>query len=77
MTAIVGWRMRVIPEDMIGRVFGVIRLLVVVGMVPGSILGGIIADHWGTRAVMGISGFAFLLLALNLLGSRAVLSERR
>ncbi len=77
MTAIVGWRMRVIPEDMIGRVFGVIRLLVLLGMVPGSILGGIAADHLGTRAVMAISGFAFLLLALNLLGSRAVLSERR
>ncbi len=77
ITSIVGWRMRVIPEDMIGRVFGVIRLLVLVGMVPGSILGGVIADHWGTRAVMGISGGAFLLLALNLMGSRALLSERR
>jgi hypothetical protein len=39
--------------------------------------GGVIADHRGPRTVMGISGFAFLLLALNLLGSRAVLSERR
>jgi MFS family permease len=77
ITCIVGWRMRIIPEEMIGRVFGVIRLLVLVGMVPGSILGGIVADRWGTRAVMAISGFAFLLLTLNLLGSRAVLSERR
>jgi MFS family permease len=77
ITAIVGWRMRVIPEDMIGRVFGVIRLLVLVGMVPGSILGGVIADRWGTRMVMGLSGGAFLLLALNLRGSRAVLGERR
>jgi MFS family permease len=77
ITCIVGWRMRIIPEDMIGRVFGVIRLLVLVGMVPGSILGGIVADHWGTRTVMAISGFAFLALTLGLLGSRAVLSERR
>jgi MFS family permease len=77
ITCIVGWRMRIIPEDMIGRVFGVIRLLVLVGMVPGSILGGVVADHWGTRAVMAISGFAFLALTLGLLGSRAVLSERR
>jgi MFS family permease len=77
MTAIVGWRMRIIPEDMVGRVFGVIRLLVLVGMVPGSILGGVMADHWGPRSVMAASGFAFLLLAFNLLGSRAVLSERR
>jgi len=77
ITCIVGWRMRIIPEDMIGRVFGVIRLLVLVGMVPGSILGGIVADQWGTRTVMAISGFAFLALTLGLLGSRAVLSERR
>jgi MFS family permease len=77
VTAIVSWRMRVIPADMIGRVFGVIRLLVLVGMVPGSILGGVIADQWGTRVVMGLSGGAFLLLALNVMGSRAVLSERR
>jgi MFS family permease len=77
ITAIVGWRMRVIPEDMIGRVFGVIRLLVLVGMVPGSILGGVIADHWGTRTVMALSGVLFLVGALSLLRSRAVLSERR
>jgi MFS family permease len=77
VTSIVSWRMRVVPEEMVGRVFGVVRLLVLSGMVPGSILGGVIADHWGTRAVMGISGFAFSLLALNLLSSRAVLSERR
>jgi MFS family permease len=77
ITCIVGWRMRVIPEEMIGRVFGVIRLLVLVGMVPGSILGGTIADRFGPRMVMGISGIAFLLLTLLLLRSRAVLSERR
>jgi hypothetical protein len=33
----------VIPEDMIGRVFGVIRLIVLLGMVPGSLFGGAIA----------------------------------
>jgi MFS family permease len=77
ITSIVAWRMRIIPADMVGRVFGVIRLLVLVGMVPASILGGIVADRWGTRAVMGLSGGLFLLLALNLMSSRAVLSERR
>jgi MFS family permease len=77
VTAIVGWRMRIIPEELVGRVFGVIRLLVLVGMVPASILGGAIADRWGPRTVMGLSGVAFLLLALSLAASRAVLSERR
>lgn len=77
VTSIVGWRMRIIPAESIGRVFGVIRLLVLGGMVPGSILGGAIADRWGPRTVMGLSGAVFLLLALNLAASRAVLSERR
>jgi MFS family permease len=77
VTAIVSWRMRVIPEELVGRVFGVVRLLVIVGMVPGSLLGGIVADRWGVRAVMGLSGAAFLVLALALATSRPVLSERR
>jgi MFS family permease len=77
VTAIVSWRMRVIPEDLIGRVFGVVRLLVLIGMVPGSILGGVVADRLGARAVMGLSGVAFLVLALLLATSRPVLSERR
>jgi MFS family permease len=69
--------MRVIPEEMIGRVFGVIRLLVLVGMFPGSLLGGVLTDAFGPRTVMGVSGIAFLLLALNLTLSRAVRAERR
>jgi MFS family permease len=77
VTAIVSWRMRVIPEELIGRVFGVVRLLVLAGMVPGSILGGVIADRWGTRSVMGISGVAFLILALVLAASPRVRAERR
>ena len=77
ITCIVAWRMRVIPEDMVGRVFGVIRLLVLIGMFPGSLLGGALTDSLGPRTVMGISGIAFLILAANLLLSRAVLAERR
>jgi MFS family permease len=77
ITTIVAWRMRVIPEEMIGRVFGVIRLLVLIGMFPGSLLGGVLTDSLGPRAVMGISGFAFLALACALLLSRSVREERR
>ena len=77
MTSIVGWRMRVIPEDMVGRVFGVCRLLVVIGMFPGSILGGLMADAYGPRYVMALSGIAFLVLTFALVTSRAVREERR
>ena len=77
ITTIVGWRMRVIPEALIGRVFGVIRLIVLLGMVPGSMAGGTIADRWGPRMVMAISGIAFISLALNLSRSRTIRNERR
>jgi len=77
VTAIVSWRMRVIPEEMVGRVFGVIRLLVIIGMFPGSLLGGVLADHLGTRPVMAISGFGFLAAALALASSRSVREDRR
>lgn len=69
--------MRVIPEEMVGRVFGMVRLLILIGMFPGSILGGVLAERLGTRPVMAISGFAFLALALGLASSRVVRSERR
>jgi MFS family permease len=77
ITSIVAWRMRVIPEEMIGRVFGVIRLLVLVGMFPGSLLGGELTDAFGPRRVMAISGVLFLVLAASLSLSRAVRNERR
>jgi MFS family permease len=77
ITTIVAWRMRVIPEEMIGRVFGVIRLLVLIGMFPGSLLGGVLTDRLGPRLVMAVSGMAFLLLAIALMFSRAVRAERR
>lgn len=77
ITSIISWRMRVIPEEMVGRVFGVVRMLVLIGMIPGSILGGLCADRFGPRIVLLISGVAFLLLACNLAASKAVLAERR
>jgi MFS family permease len=77
ITMIVAWRMRVIPEEVVGRVFGVIRLLVLIGMFPGSLFGGLLTDQLGPRTVFAISGFGFLLLTVNLLFSRRVLAERR
>ena len=70
ITSIVAWRMRIIPADMVGRVFGVIRLLVLVGMVPASILGGRSSPIVGGRAWSWACPVgSFLLLALNLLSS--------
>jgi MFS family permease len=77
VTAIVSWRMRVIPEELVGRVFGVVRLVVLCGIFPGSILGGWLADHAGVRPTMAISAFGYLAVAWLLATSRALRTERR
>ncbi len=77
VTTIVSWRMRVIPEELVGRVFGAVRLVVLIGILPGSVLGGWLADHAGVRPTMAISAFGYFALAMLLAFSRAVLAERR
>jgi len=64
MTQIVSWRLRVIPEEQIGRVFGAVRLVALIGVVPGTIVGGYLADAFGARLPVVVSGVAYLLLAL-------------
>ena len=77
LTSIVSWRMRVVPEELVGRVFGVVRLVALVGILPGSLAGGWLADHVGVRETMAISAFGYMLIAACLATSRAVRSERR
>jgi len=77
LTTIVAWRMRILPEDLVGRVFGVVRLVALVGVLPGSIAGGWLADHVGVRETVAISAFGFLAISALLATSRAVRAERR
>ena len=77
VTTIVSWRMRVIPEHLVGRVFGVIRFVVLGGILPGSLIGGWLSDHAGVRTTMAVSAYGFLGLALILAFSGSVRAERR
>ncbi len=77
ITQIVGWRLRVTPQEMVGRVFGAVRLLALGGIVPGALLGGYIADHYGARLAMLISAFGYLLIAASAIGSRTIRNEAR
>jgi MFS family permease len=77
ITTIVSWRLRVIPEDLVGRVFGVIRFWVMVGVFPGAVLGGSLADMIGVRPTMLISAYGYVLLAIALAFSASVRRERR
>ncbi|HTD36890.1 MAG TPA: MFS transporter [Candidatus Limnocylindrales bacterium] len=75
-TTIISWRMRVLPEDAVGRVFGVVRLLAMVGTLPGAIAGGWIADHLGVREAIVISGVGYLVISIVMAFS-PVRKERR
>ena len=77
ISSLVAWRMRIIPEDMVGRVFGVIRLVVIIGMLPGSLLGGVLGDRYGTRTAMLISTVGYAALALVLFTMKSLREDRR
>lgn len=76
-TQIVSWRMRVIPQESIGRVFGAVRLIVLIGIVPGAILSGYIADRFGVRLPIVISTVGYLVLALAAFAVPAVWRDKR
>ncbi len=77
VTQIIGWRLRVTPKDMVGRVFGAVRLVALIGIVPGALIGGYVADHYGARLAMLISAFGYLAIAAIAVGSRTIRDETR
>ncbi|HEV2038209.1 MAG TPA: MFS transporter, partial [Candidatus Eremiobacteraceae bacterium] len=77
ITQIVSWRMRIIPQENIGRVFGAVRLIVLIGVVPGTILGGFLADHYYVRLPIIVSTVGYLLLASVAFAVPAVWRDNR
>jgi MFS family permease len=74
---IVGWRTRITPEALMGRVFGAVRLVVLLGTIPGALLGGWLADRYGARVPIVISAFGYLGMAVAIACSRTIRVERR
>lgn len=74
---IIGWRMRVSPGEIVGRVFGAVRLVVLVGTLPGAIAGGMVADRYGARVSEDIAIAGFVAISIWLASSRALREERR
>lgn len=77
VTSVVSWRLRILPEDLVGRVTGVARVLILGGIFPGSLLGGWLADRAGVRATEALSGFGFLACAIVAASLRTIREERR
>lgn len=74
---IIGFRMRVTPAHMVGRVMGAVRLLVLAGMAPGVLLFGWVADHRSPHAAMTIGCIGYAVIALAALLTPAVRNETR
>jgi MFS family permease len=74
---IIGFRMRVTPEEMVGRVMGAVRLLVLSGMIPGVLFFGWFADHRSPRSAMWITCIGYIVLAVAALLTPAVRNETR
>jgi MFS family permease len=77
ITQLIGWRIRVIPDELIGRVTGAARLISLAGTVPGAILGGYLGDHFGARTPIIASGFGYIAMALMVWTSPALRREAR
>jgi len=74
---IIGWRVRVTPADLVGRVFGAVRLVALGGTVPGAIVGGILAERYGARSAIVVAGAGYLVMAIAIASLPAVQRERR
>ena len=64
IATLVGWRMRIAPEEQVGRISGVARMISVGTTVPGAILGGHLADAFGARLPIAVSTAGYLAIAL-------------
>ena len=58
-----GWRLRVVPAEIVGRVFGAIRLMSIAGVVPAAVVGGLLADRFSVRAPVIVSTVCGLAIA--------------
>jgi len=77
VTQVVSWRMRIIPQESISRVFGAVRLIVLIGVVPGTILGGFLADHFYVRLPIIVSTIGYAVLASVAFAVPAVWRDNR
>ena len=59
-------RQRLIPDEMLGRVGASYRFLVYLGMPFGALVGGLLANQFGVRAAIFVSGSLLIFVGLTL-----------
>jgi len=74
---IIGLRIRVTPEEYVGRLFGAARIFVLCGIGPGVALVGYLADHYGAHTAIAVLAAAYLIVAVAAAMVPAIRCERR
>lgn len=74
---VIGFRIRVTPEHMVGRVMGAVRLFVLAGIAPAVLLFGWVADHRSPHDAMFVAAFGFLVVAAGAALTPAIRNETR
>jgi MFS family permease len=74
---IIGFRMRVTPEHMVGRLMGAVRLMVLAGMAPSVMFFGWVADHRSPHTAMTIAVCGAAVVAVAALFTPALRNESR
>lgn len=59
----IAWRVRIIPVEKFGRVFGSMRFISVPGMFFGGLIGGVLGDHFGTQKAITIGISIYIIWA--------------
>jgi predicted MFS family arabinose efflux permease len=59
-------RQRLIPDELLGRVGASYRFLVYLGMPFGAVVGGVLANEFGVRSAIFVSGSVLVLVGLLL-----------
>ena len=62
----VALRQRLIPDEMLGRVGASYRFLVYLGMPFGAVVGGVLANEFGVRSAIFVSGSVLVMVGLLL-----------
>jgi MFS family permease len=74
---ILGFRMRVTPPEMVGRVMGAVRLLVLAGIAPAVVVFGWVADHRSPHTAMVLSAIGYVVIAFIAVCTPAIRNESR
>lgn len=74
---ILGFRMRVTPPEMVGRVMGAVRLLVLAGIAPSTLFFGWVADHRSPYEAMVLSVVGFVAIAFVAVCTPTIRNEAR